>query len=144
METYARHWSNLIFGSHLGFERYWITIAVFAAACLLIGVGSYRLRFVAAAATAVVFAGYVAAIVPQMVWASSCSGCRVFGIGEETRSVLLFRQHVVLGGFFAMGIAALWLGVLLSQGVNAIMARRPSPRPSVTPLPEGEGPGVRE
>jgi hypothetical protein len=141
MESYARHWQELIFTSHLGLEGYWIRIGIFAAACLLIGAASYRLRLVAVTATAVVFAAYVAAVVPFMVWASSCSDCRV-GSGE-TRSSLLFSQHMLLGGFFAMGVAALSLGVLLSQAAKAIMARRPSPRPSVTPLPGGEGPGVR-
>ncbi len=142
MENYAQNWFKLVFSSNPGLERYWITVAVFAAICLLIGMASLRLRLAAAVVTTVVFAAYVAALVPLMVWASSCPSCGA-GEHESTRSILLFSQHVYLGGFFAMGIAALWIGVLLSQSVKAIMARRPSPRPSVTPLPRGEGPGER-
>ena len=142
MESYAENWFKLIFGSNPGLERYWITVTLFAAVCFLVGIASLRLRMAAAVATTVVFVAYVVALVPLMVWASSCPGCRV-GEHESARSVLLYSQHAFLGGFFAMGIAALWIGVLLSQGTQALLSWQrsgghPAAQGGQPPAPTGD------
>ncbi len=147
MNGYREFWNNLIFGSsHVlpsSLERYWTTTIVFAVLCLLIGIASIRLRLLAHAGTLVIFLAYAVALVPFMAWSVSCTGCGASFSHDTARSDELFYLHSVWGGFFAMGIASLWLGVLLSQGVTVIMAKRPSPPPSVTPLPEGTEPGER-
>jgi hypothetical protein len=144
MNGYREFWNNLIFGSKYLFdfslERYWTTTIVFFALCLLIGIASMRLRLLAVAATSVIFIAYAVALVPFMVWSASCTGCGASFSYDTARSYELEALHMLWGGFFATGIAAIWLGVLLSQGAHAIMARRPPAAPSAPPR-TGEGLG---
>lgn len=126
MNGYREFWNNLIFGSDYvapsSLERYWIGVFVFAALCLVIGIASRRMRLLAPGATLIIVAAYLAALVPFMVWTASCSGCGASFSYDTARSYELYYLHTTWSGFFAMGVASLWLGVLLSRGAKAIMA----------------------
>jgi len=145
MNNYREFWNNLIYFNEglgpLSLERYWATLAVFAVICLALGaVSTGRLRLVAPAATLVIVAAYVAALVPFMVWSASCTGCGASVSYDTARSGEMYYLHTTWGAVFTTGVAALWLGVLLSQGARAIMARRPRAAPSAPPR-AGEGLG---
>jgi hypothetical protein len=147
MNGYREFWNTVIFGNDgigpISLERYWLTMGLLAAIFLAVGIASMRLRLVAPAVTIVMVAAYVISLVPFIVWTASCTGCGASYSYDAARSGELVFIHIYWSAVFATGVAALWIGVLLSQGVKAILARRPSPRPSATPLPGGEGPGVR-
>jgi len=149
MNGYREFWNTLIFGNDgigpVSMERYWLTMGLLAAIFLAVGVVSTgRLRLVAPTATIVLAGAYVISMVPFMVWTAQCTGCGASYSYDAGRSGELLYIHIYWSGVFATGVAALWIGVLLSQGTQAIMAwRAPSPRHSVTPLPGGEGPGER-
>jgi hypothetical protein len=59
-----------------------------------------------------------------MIWIASCTGCSASFSSDTARSAEFYYLHTTWGGFFAMGIATIWLGMLLSRGTVAIMARR--------------------
>jgi hypothetical protein len=59
-----------------------------------------------------------------MIWAASCTGCGASFSYDSARSGEVYYLHTTWGGVFTMGAAALWLGVLLSRGVNAMMGRQ--------------------
>jgi hypothetical protein len=61
---------------------------------------------------------YVAALAPFVVWTVSCTGCGASFSYDSARSGELLVLHMAWGGFLAMGAAALWLGVLLSRGLQ--------------------------
>lgn len=123
MDSYRQFWNNLILGSDEFFpsslERYWSAVIVLALIGLMIGVASVRMRVLAPAATAAIFALYAIALVPFMVWTAQCTGCGASFSYDSARSYELYTLHTVWGGFFAMGIAAIWLGVLISRGASA-------------------------
>lgn len=142
MDGYRQFWNNLIyFNNELGpasLERYWITLAVFAVICLALGAASTgRLRLVAPAATLVIVAAYVVAIVPFMVWAASCTGCGASISYDTARSGELYYLYTNWGAVFTTGVATLWIGVLLSRGVGAMIERRARP-PAPPAAPEIE------
>lgn len=128
MNGYREFWNYLIFGndgtSPESLERYWYTMALVAAIFFAIGIASGRLRFLAPAATAVLVAAYVIALVPFMVWTASCSSCGASFGGDEARSGELPYIHTFWGGVFTMGVAALWTGFLLSTGIAAMIDSR--------------------
>ena len=122
MNGYREFWNRLIyFNDGVGpqsLERYWATLAVFAVICLAIGLASTgRLRFVAPAATAAIVVAYVAAFVPFMVWATSCTGCGASFSYDSARSFEVYYLQTLWGALFATGAAMIWLGVLLNRGV---------------------------
>ena len=126
MDGYRQFWNNLIyFNDELGpasLERYWATLAVFAVICLALGaLSTGRLRLVAPAATIVIVAAYIAAVVPFMVWAASCTGCGASISYDTARSGELYILHNYWGAVFTTGVATLWVGVLLSRGVGALI-----------------------
>jgi hypothetical protein len=127
MEAYREFWNALLYGHQGGYaslERYWITTIVFSVGCLVIGIVSLRFRLVAPTATAVILLAYVVSLLPFIMWTASCRSCAAAVGYEGTRSVELYYVHLTWGGFFATGIAAIWVGVLLSQGVKAIISWR--------------------
>lgn len=129
MDGYRQFWNQLIyFNDEVGpqsLERYWASLAVFAVICLALGaVSTGRLRLVAPAATVVIVAAYAIAFVPFMFWAASCTGCGASFSYDSSRSGEVYYLHTTWGSVFTMGVAALWLGVLLSRGVNAMMGKR--------------------
>lgn len=128
MEAYAEFWNNLIVGSDYPYPdslgRYWAGLAVFAAICLIIGLVSSRVRAVPVVATVVVVALYFIALGPFMVWTASCTGCGGALSYDTARSAELYLLHTTWGGFFAMGVAAVWIGVLLSLGISSFEVRR--------------------
>jgi hypothetical protein len=122
MDGYRQFWNELVFGNEgIGpagdLERYWIGVGVLALVCFLIGLASARGWALPALVTAL-FAGlYVAAVVPFMVWAASCTGCGASFSYDTARSYELILIERLYGGFFAKGIAALWSGALISRAV---------------------------
>jgi hypothetical protein len=125
MNGYREFWNNLIYDNPYLFpsslERYWTTIIVFTAICFLVGVASLRFRIAAPVTTIVLFLAYVAALVPFMIWTASCSACGASFEGELIRSGELYYLHLSWGGFFGMGIASLWVGVVLSRTAAALI-----------------------
>jgi len=124
MAGYREFWNNLIyFNDGIGpqsLERYWATLAVFAVICFALGaVSAGRLRLVAPAATLVIAAAYIAAVVPFMVWAASCTGCGASISYDTARSGELYYLHIQWGSVFSTGVATLWIGALLSRGAGA-------------------------
>jgi len=122
MNGYREFWNRLIyFNEGMGpqsLERYWTTLAVFVVICLAIGlISTGRLRFVAPAATVITAAAYIISLVPFMVWTASCSRCQAsLGYDTTTRSIELAYIHLYWSGVYTMGVAALWIGVLLNRG----------------------------
>lgn len=131
MDSYREFWNNLILGSDYLYPsslgRYWAGVAIFAVICLAIGLASSRVRVLPAIATLAIVALYLIALVPFAIWTASCTGCGASFSYDTARSNELYLLHTTWGGFFAMGIAAIWIGVLLSRGASAIMAKRIKP-----------------
>jgi hypothetical protein len=124
MNAYREFWNELLFGTEgLGVEsneRYWYAVLVFVAVGLAIGLTSRRLPLVAPIATLAIVGHYLAALVPFMVWTLSCSDCGASFSYDTARSGELLFLHMLWGGFFAMGAAAIWLGVLVSRSLGRL------------------------
>ena len=144
MNGYREFWNTVIFGNEgigpISLERYWLTMGLLAAIFLAVGIASARLRFLAPTVTIVMVAAYIISLVPFMVWTASCTGCGASFSYDAGRSGELVLIHIYWSAVFATGVATLWTGVLLSQGVRAIMARRPTAALSAPPR-AGEGLG---
>jgi len=142
MNGYREFWNTIIFGNDgigpMSLERYWLTMGLLAAIFLAAGVASSRLRFLAPIATLMMVAAYIISLVPFMVWSASCTGCGASFSYDTARSGELVLIHIYWSAVFATGVATLWLGVLLAQGVNAILNwQRRDGRPAA---PGGEPP----
>jgi hypothetical protein len=151
MSDYREFWSQLIYGSDTivpdSVERYWISVGIFAGVCLLIGIISVRWRIVPVIVTAIIFGAYLIAVLPFAFWTLSCTGCTSATFTDSTRSVELYFIHLAWGGFFAMGIAALWIGFLLSYAFLALTseperAAEPALAPEPPPDPVAQAAGL--
>jgi hypothetical protein len=138
MSDYREFWSQLIFGADTivpdSVERYWISVGIFAGVCFLIGIVSVRWRIVPIIVTAIIFGAYLVAVLPFAFWTLSCTSCTSATFTDSTRSVELYFIHLAWGGFFAMGIAALWIGFLLSYAFLALTSEpEREAEPALTP-----------
>ena len=90
-------------------------MAVVVAVGLLIGIAGRRYTRLPLAATIGCIAVWVIAVGPFVLWAATCPGCGSASSYDSARSYEAMLINQWWGGLLAMGVTAVWCGVVLSK-----------------------------
>lgn len=128
MSSYREFWNELIYGSDrwvgtsYGFGHFWTALVVLVAVCFILGVASRWRSTLPWFVTLFFFLIYLVSVGPFILWTLSCTSCDASFSSDEGRSLEIVLIQNFWGGFYATGVAVLWLGVLASYTFRAWQA----------------------